>query len=367
MADDLKAVPTIAVIVPTFNEHPNVSLVVDAVRKGLEGEDWELVFVDDDSPDGTWREVDRLAAADRRIRRLRRIGRRGLASASIEGVLATSAQYVAIMDGDAQHDPALLRQMLEAARTRGADVVIATRPAAGREEFRSPLRRFLTRAGNRLGQMLLHTAVRDPLSGYFLARRSLFDERAARLYGAGFKILVDLLSAGSEPLRIEEVPMELKPRAGGESKLRARVAVDYAYFVARRSVGRLLPLRFVLYAAVGASGVAVHLSVLQLTYALFGEHFAPAQLAATFTAMTTNFFLNNGLTFRDRMLAGPALWRGLASFYFACSTGALVSLAVGEWVHARVPVLWAAGLAGAVAAAVWNFTLAERFTWNSRR
>ncbi len=363
----MNAAPAIAVIVPTYNERPNIGRVVDAVRAGLEGEDWELVFVDDDSPDGTWREIDRLGATDRRVRRLRRVGRRGLASASIEGVMATSAPWVAIMDGDAQHDPVLLRDMLRAARERNADVVIATRAGAGREDFRSPLRRFLTRAGNRLGRLLVRNTTTDPLSGYFLARRELFDERAGRLYGAGFKILVDLLSAGDGALRIEEIPMQLKPRAGGESKLRARVAVDYAFFVARRSVGRLLPLRFVLYAAVGTSGVGVHLAVLQLAYALFGEHFAPAQLAATMVAMTTNFFLNNLLTFRDRMLSGPALWRGLLRFYLACSTGALVSLAIGEWVHTRMPALWVAGLAGAAAAAVWNFTLNERLTWGSRR
>ena len=358
--------PAIAVVVPTYNEKDNVGFVVDAVRTGLDGEPWELLFVDDNSPDGTWQEIDREAAKDPRVRRLRRIGRRGLASASIEGVMATTAPYVAVMDGDAQHDPVLLRQMLKTARERNADVVIATRADAGREAFRTPLRRWLTRLGNVLGRKLSHDAATDPLSGYFLARRAVFDERAPHLYGAGFKILVDLLSADGAPLRIEEIPMQLKPRAAGASKLRTRVMVDYAFFVARRFAGQVVPARFLIYAAVGLTGVAVHLATLQLTYTLVGERFASAQALATLVAMTSNFFLNNLVTFRDRMLTGRAIWSGLLRFYLACSTGALVSLAVGEFVHERIHALWVAGLAGAVAAAIWNFTLNERLTWRQR-
>lgn len=357
--------PELTVVVPTYNERQNVTLVVERVRAALDGVAWELLFVDDDSPDETWREVERHAAQDGRVRKLRRLQRRGLASACVEGVMASTAPYVAVMDGDAQHDPAMLPAMLALARDH--DLVVASRAGtAGREAFRSGLRRWMTETGNRLGALLSRQRTSDPLSGFFLARREVFDRRAPKLYGHGFKILLDLLSADPAPLRIAEVPMALQPRAAGESKMSLRVAVDYALLLAYRLGGRLLSPRFALFCAVGLSGVAVHLAVLQATFALLLVPFAVAQAAATFVAMTTNYFLNNAITFRDRMLRGRALWGGLLSFYLACTLGAIVSVAVGELLYSMHFAVWAAGLGGAVTAAIWNFALNAEMTWRSR-
>ena len=359
--------PTISVVVPTYNERANVELIVAGVRASLEAERWELIFVDDDSPDGTGEEIDRLAALDGRVRRLRRIGRRGLASACIEGALASTAAHVAVMDGDAQHDPELLKAMLATAREGPCDVVIASRgDSAGREAFRGPLRRWLTRGGNALARRLVGAQARDPLSGYFVVRREVFDRRARALYGQGFKILLDLLSAHAEPLRIREVPTELRPRAAGESKIGPRVGLDAALLMIYRLAGRVVSPRFALFCAVGLSGVGVHLLVLQAAFGALDQRFLPAQALATWVAMTSNYFLNNLITFADRRLRGLALWRGLLTFYLACTAGAVISVAVGDLLFtARLP-LWAAGAGGALAAAIWNFSLNAAVTWRAR-
>lgn len=359
--------PSVTIVVPTFNERANVATIVEGVRRSLEHERWELLFVDDDSPDGTLAEIERVAATDGRVRRLRRVGRRGLASACIEGVLASTAPYVAVMDGDAQHDPALLPALLATAREQRCDVVVASRGrGAGHEDFRSPLRRALTRVGNAVARRLVRGLASDPMSGFFLVRREAFDRRADALYGQGFKILLDLLSARGESLRVAEVPMTLKPRAAGDSKIGLRVGIDAALLVTYRLGGRLLSPRFALYCAVGLSGVGVHLLVLQASFGIFGDRFVPAQALATWVAMTSNYFLNNAITFADRRLRGAALWRGLLMFYLTCAAGAVVSVAVGDLLYAGRLPLWMAGVGGALAAAVWNFSLNAALTWRAR-
>jgi dolichol-phosphate mannosyltransferase len=322
----------VTVVVPTFNERANVALIVEGVREALAGERWELLFVDDDSPDGTGAEVERYARSDGRVRRLRRIGRRGLVSACVEGIMASTAPHVIVMDGDAQHDPQLMPRMLQLARDGGYDVVVASRESPGTEAFRGPWRRRLTRLGNAVGRRLARGATQDPLSGFFLARRAVFEQRVGRLYGHGFKILLDLLSTGRETLRVAELPTRLRPRASGASKLRFGVALDYALLIAYRLGGGVLSPRFALYCAVGLSGVAVNLAALEAAFALL-QSYAPSQALATFVAMTTNYALNNLVTFRDRMLSGRAWWVGLTNFYAACTLGAIVGVAVGDLLH----------------------------------
>jgi dolichol-phosphate mannosyltransferase len=364
-SEPLPTPATVTVIVPTYNERDNVDALVDQVRSALAGERWELLFVDDDSPDGTAAVIDRHAAADARVRRLRRLGRRGLASACMEGALASTAEYLVVMDGDAQHDPRLLPQLLAVARAGRRDIVVAAREDAGAEPFRSAWRRRLTRIGNAIGRRLAHGATQDPLSGYFLVRRDAFERRVRRMYGSGFKILLDLLSAGAEPWSVAEIPTRLRARAAGDSKLRAGVALDYALLVVFRLGGGTLSPRFALYCAVGLSGVAVNLGVLEAAYAVL-HAFVPSQALATFVAMTTNYALNNLITFRDRRLRGRAWWFGLANFYLACALGAFIGVAVGELLHASGRPVWVSGLAAAIVSAIWNFSVNQLVTWRAR-
>lgn len=365
-ADALPA--ELTVVVPCYNEAANVAPMVGRLDEALRGIAWEVVFVDDDSPDGTIGEVRTIAAHDARVRGLRRIGRRGLASAVTEGVLASSAPYVAVIDGDLQHDETILPAMLAAVRD-GAEVAVGSRHAEGGEAGSgfSAARARVSDAGTRLAGLLLPTPVGDPMSGFFLMPRALFEGLAPKLSARGFKILLDLLLSAGRPLRVAEVPYRFRPRVAGESKLDAAVLLEFLGLLMDKALGGWLPWRFVSFAAVGLIGVVVHLLVLGLASRVPGVQFEAAQWAATFVAMTANFLLNNRITYRDLRLRGPRLARGLVLFYAVCGVGAVANVGIaGLLVREQLAGWGLAGAAGALLTGVWNYAVSSTLVWRNR-
>jgi len=302
------------------------------------------------------------AQQDRRVRCLHRIGRRGLASACIEGMLASSAPYVVVIDADLQHDERLVPQLLAAARHAQADIAVASRYMAGGSTGElAPGRVRLSRLAIALSTTLCK-GLTDPMSGFFLVHRTFLDRVVRNLYGRGFKILLDLIAAARGEIRVVELPYRMRSRAYGESKLSARVVAEFFMLLLYHLTGRLLPARFFLFAAVGVTGVGVHLCVLWPVFAM-SQNFLLSQGIATWAAMTSNFFLNNVFTYGDQRLRGRAMWRGLLTFYAACGVGALINLAIAEWLFLKALPYWVAGLGGAVIAALWNFFMTASFTW----
>ncbi|HEX6690452.1 MAG TPA: glycosyltransferase family 2 protein [Burkholderiales bacterium] len=355
--------PEITVVVPAFRERENIPRLLDALETALAGLDWETIVVVDDSFDGSEDLVRSRAQRDPRVRCLHRIGRRGLASACIEGMLASSAPYVAVMDADLQHDETLTPQLLEAAKSEQADVVVASRYMAGGSTGDLAGDRVkISQLASALSRVLAK-GLTDPMSGFFLVRRSFLERVVRRLYGRGFKILLDLIAAARGEVKIVERPYRMRSRQHGESKLGMRVIAEFFMLIAYHLTGRLLPARFFLFAAVGVTGLGVHLAVLSALFNASGGNFLLAQAVATVAAMTSNFFLNNAFTYADQALRGVRLWRGLASFYAACGVGALINLAVAEWLYLQSAPYWAAGAAGAVVAAIWNFFTTASVTW----
>jgi dolichol-phosphate mannosyltransferase len=353
--------PELTVVVPAFAERENLPELLGALEQALAGIDWETIIVVDDAFDGSEDLVRERAQRDPRVRCLHRVGRRGLASACIEGMLASSAPYLAVMDADLQHDEALVPRLLEAAR-QGSDIVVASRYMQGGSTGELGAERVrLSRLAGSLSRVL-GGGLSDPLSGFFVVRRSFLERVMRRLYGRGFKILLDLIAAARGDVRIAELPYSMRSRQHGESKLSARVIAEFLMLILYHLTGRLLPARFFLFAAVGLSGLAVHLAVLWAAFGATGS-FLASQALATGAAMTSNFFLNNGFTYADQRLRGARVWRGLLSFYVACGIGALINLAVAEWLFLQSFVYWAAGLAGALIAAFWNFFTTASFTW----
>lgn len=362
------AAPVLAVVIPTYNEYDNIAELICRLEIALDGLSWELLFVDDDSPDGTAELIASFARRDPRIRLVHRIGRRGLSSACIEGILATSANYVAVMDADMQHDEALLPSMLGRLRAESLDLVVGTRNADGGSmgEF-CPSRQLLSRVGRRFSQTVCQCTITDPMSGFFLLNRSFFLEVVHRLHGGGFKILVDMLSSASRPVRLAELGYTFRLRQHGESKLDVSTAIEYLFLLSHKLTGGVIPARFAAFSLVGAAGLVLHL--LSLAALLLGLHwrFLQAQIAATFVAMTTNFFLNNLITWRDRSLRGVHLVSGLASFCLVCSFGAWAN-AVFAGVLLQQGARWyLAGAAGIVLSSVWNYSMANLFTWQQPR
>jgi len=322
------ASPDLSVIVPTFNERDNVAVLFQRLDAALQGVAWEAIFVDDDSPDGTWEVVKELARRDPRARVLRRIGRRGLSGACIEGCLASSAPYVAVIDADLQHDETRLPVMLASLR-QGADLAIGSRYVEGGSSSSFDRRRQgISSFATTLAQKLLRITVADPMSGFFMIRRERFEAVAPKLSMQGFKILLDILASSQGKLAIVEVPFVFGTRHAGESKLDSMVAMDFLGLLLAKLTNDAVSLRFLLFAAVGAIGLIVHLAALYLLINFTAAPFAEAQGAAALVAMTSNFLLNNFLTYRDQRLKGAALLRGLLAFYGVCSVGLFANVGV---------------------------------------
>jgi dolichol-phosphate mannosyltransferase len=354
--------PELSVVVPAFRERENIPALLLALEQALAGLDWETIIVVDDAYDGSEVLVRERAQHDRRVRCLHRIGRRGLASACIEGMLASSAPYVVVIDADLQHDETLVPQLLAAARREQVDIAVASRYMVGGSTGELAARRVrLSRLASALSKTLCK-GLTDPMSGFFVVRRAFLDRVVRKLYGRGFKILLDLIAAARGDVSIVELPYRMRSRAHGESKLSARVVAEFFMLLAYHLTGRLLPARFFLFAAVGVTGVGVHLCVLWPLFALT-QQFLLSQGIATWAAMTSNFFLNNVFTYGDQRLRGRAMWRGLLTFYAACGIGALINLAMAEWLFLKTLPYWLAGLGGALIAALWNFFMTASVTW----
>src|ERR1700709_1860350 len=264
LAEPAEGAPTLSVIVPSFNERPNVAPMIAKLNQALAEIAWEVIYVDDNSPDGTAQEVRRIAQRDPRVRCIRRIGRRGLASAVIEGALSSSADYVAVIDGDLQHDETRLPLMLSSLKAGGYDIAVASRHVEGGDNagLSSRFRHVLSDGGIWLAQAFLPVRLSDPMSGFFMLPRALFEDLARGLNGQGFKILLDLVLSSPAPLRVKEVPARFRERAAGESKMDALVMVQFAGLLLDKVFGGILPLRFFSFALVGALGILIHLAVL---------------------------------------------------------------------------------------------------------
>jgi dolichol-phosphate mannosyltransferase len=359
------SVAELSIVVPTFKESGNIATLVERLDAALEGVGWEVIFVDDDSPDGTHEVVKRLAAADSRVRCLRRVSRRGLAGACIEGMLSSSAPYVAVMDADLQHDENLLPRMLERLKQGETDVVVGSRYiAGGSADALSRGRGSLSRAAGSLARALTRVDLTDPMSGFFMMRRDRFDPVAGALSVRGFKILLDIVLSAKGGLRIVEEPYVFGSRVYGESKLDAQVGLDFLGLLLTKLTGGVVTPRFLSYALVGTLGLIVHLVALRTALTAFP--FEESQLIATFTAMTGNFLLNNSLTFRDSRLTGVSLVWGLLGFYAISSVGVLTNIGVASWLYAYQPSWWLAGLAGALMGVVWNYSMSSLLVWRAK-
>ncbi|SFZ86157.1 dolichol-phosphate mannosyltransferase [Devosia enhydra] len=363
--------PRLAVIVPSYNERDNVAVLYERVSAALSGTPFEFIVVDDNSPDGTAEVVREMARRHPNVRCIHRIGRRGLSSACIEGISATSAPFFAVIDADLQHDETILPAMLAKAEA-GDDVVVGTRYAGAGSVGAgfSASREAGSRLATKLSGLLTGRALSDPMSGFFLMRREVFEEVAPGLSRDGFKILLDIIVSATRfrkradrVLRIGEVPYTFRPRHAGESKMSPLIAIQFLGLVLSKLSGGLLPTSFLLFGMVGGSGVFVHLAVLWTTHELMGFNFTNAQLTATIVAMTTNFVLNNELTYADKKLRGNRFWIGLLTFYAVCSIGALANVSVATWIYEASPDLFLAGIAGAVMSVVFNYSVTRVFTW----
>src|SRR3954454_19417078 len=362
-----KGLPQLSVVVPTFNERDNVTVLYRRLEATLTGIAWEVVFVDDNSPDGTWEVVRGLARKDSRVRCIRRIGRRGLSGACIEGILASSAPYAAVIDADLQHDETQLPKMVALLQSGEAELVVGRRYIeGGSADSFNKQRAGASQLATEVAKRVLGVKVKDPMSGFFMIRRDRFEQLAPQLSTQGFKILLDLIATARGELRTIEVPYTFGSRLHGESKLDSMVAMDFLGLVLAKLTNDVISLRFILFGMVGSVGLIVHLTTLFVALEFFNWPFAEAQALGAFVAMTSNFILNNFLTYRDQRLKGFAILRGLVLFYLVCSVGLFANVGVAFSVYDQEPIWWLAGAAGALMGVVWNYAMSGLFVWRRR-
>ena len=366
LASAIDAAPLeLAVVIPTLNEAGNVEALLEKLGAALAGIEWEAIFVDDGSTDGTPELLTHIAQSDRRVRLIRRIGRRGLSSAVVEGALASTAPAIAVIDADLQHDERILPELYRAIADH--ELAVGTRysgeGSTGEwDEKRLKISRFATA----LASPIMKTRLSDPMSGFFAVRREVLLAAAPKLSNVGYKILLDLVASSPGPLKVAEVGYTFGTRRSGESKLDEMVALEYVELLLDKTVGRFVPVKLVQFGAIGTLGVGIHLALLYLTLNLLGVGFAVAQATAVIGAMTFNFALNNRFTYRDRQLKGLAWFGGLISFYLVCSLGAIGNVGIGSLVYEQFHGWWMAGIAGAIVGSVWNYVASGWLTWARR-
>ncbi len=360
--------PKLSIVIPTFNEQDNVSKIYQAVSVTMKHLDWEIIFVDDASKDSTTDKILELSKESERVRLIRRIGRRGLSSACIEGMLASTAPYVAVMDADLQHDESLLPRMLDMLeQDKDLDLVIGSRYCQNASTGTLASHRVrISRWATLVSRFFSKTDVSDPMSGFFMLRFSMLEKIAPRLSGIGFKILLDILMSSRGRCVTEELPYEMRSRQLGESKLNIKIAYDYFLLIADKTIGIYFPIRLLMFLMVGAIGVLLHLFLVWLLHIQSQVGFIEATTISTGIAMSSNFLLNNWFTHYDRRLKGFSMLKGYVSFILACSVGATINVLVADLSFENLGIWWMAALLGAVFGSTWNYTMSNILTWRPR-
>lgn len=358
----------LGIVLPSYNERDNIVPVLSGLRKALSNLSYEVILVDDDSEDGTADHARAVAVDFPELRVIQRINRSGLASACLEGMMASHAPFLAVMDCDLQHDERILPEMLATLKRDHLDVVIGTRHAEGGGvgEFAAH-RQFISDSGRRLSQLIFKENVSDPMSGFFVLDRRFLDEVVRNVSGVGYKILLDILASARRPVRFKEVGYTFRSRIHGESKLDLLVALEYFELLLDKLLRDLLPARFVIFCLIGSIGLVVNLLLFSLFARVIHWESQVAYVTASLITVLVNYTLNNQFTFRRFRLKGSQFWIGLVGFYAACTLGLFAGFEISfalrtSGVHELLAVL-----AGVTIGSVWNYTMASILVWRVSR
>jgi len=359
----------LSIVLPTYNERDNILPVASELLALISQYDIEIIFVDDDSQDGTAERVRELSRTAPQIRLIRRIGRAGLSSAIKEGILDATGDLVAVMDCDGQHPPSSVIVALECLQDPGVDLVIGSRfrpdslirGLSERRERNSTLANAVARFS-----LPRYRQLTDYMSGFFVCRLQSILPYVRQIDVNGFKFLYELLAICGGRLGVVEIPLVFQERLTGESKLNLAVVWDLGISILHTLLLRSVPRRAISFGLVGATGIAIHLLIYSLARRFFHFNFEFAQTSAVIGAASSNFLINNILTFRFQQLSGLRLWLGLVRFLLVTSMGMVANVGVSSALyhqHTQTPLL--AMFAGIAVDFVWKYAASSKFVWNS--
>ncbi len=360
----------LSVVIPSYNEAENIPVLLDRLAAVLQHLDYEIIVVDDDSPDGTWQIVQAIGASDPRVRLIRRTAVKGLSSAVVAGLRESVGRCMVVMDADLQHDEQIIPAMYQRVIADQHDVCVGSREAEGGSYGTWSYSRRIVSAGARmLANLALGRLTRDPMSGFFALSHTYFDATVDKVNPQGFKILIEFLARGKNP-KVCELGYEFGNRLHGQTKLNSSVAIDYLLALVDLRFGWFVPHQFVKFGLVGLLGSIINFlgfaTVQGMGFSVTLAVLVGVELAIIWTYLGNNFFTFTPMTFRGRDLA-----IGFLHYQAVCCYGLVVQLAVVRLVLSEYPAmsnslftLYLTYLVAVVFAAVGNFFLHSYYTWN---
>lgn len=379
--DGARPAPDLSLIICTLNEGAAIRSVIDEICTTLADINHEIIVVDDNSQDQTHSEVLDVAKSRPNVRLHVRYDERGLSSAAIKGWDIAHGRYLGVMDGDGQHDPVAIRALAEMILKGDKDLVCVSRYIGETDTGLSWFRDLGSKAATAVTGMVLKVPLTDPMSGCFMMTREYYMSARPKLTGVGFKILVDVAASSPIKPRFGEIKAALRQRQGGTSKLDIRVVLDLGALLVEKATKGFLPARFVLFGGVGVTGVFVYLATLYAGHHLFRNgdliplyryQFRLDDIVsyglAIWVSMTSNFFINNSITFRDRRAKGWKIVPALLSFYLACSIGAVISLGMSLFMKEVLSIHYmVAGGIATLLSSVWNYWASTALSWRQKK
>ena len=361
----------ISIIIPTFNEAKNIRSLINNLANLLNNLDYEIIVVDDDSPDGTANEVNKLMEQNKNIYLISRVGRYGLSSAIKEGLIFGKGEYLIVLDGDGQHDANCILDLIKKIKETNSDMVIASRFLDSSEiKGLSEKRSFGSKLANIAARISLssnYSNLTDYLSGCFCLKRKNTELFIRKIEINGFKFLYEILALSKGRLSIVEVPLLFKERNHGKSKLDLAIVWDFFISILHNISYRILPRRAISFGLVGISGVFVQLLITLLLINIFLIEFKSALPFSVVCAATSNFLINNQLTFRNNRLRNLALLKGLLKFLLVASLPVIANVGIAtafyQYISSDTLIAQIAGIAIVYA---WNYLASSLFVWNNQ-
>lgn len=350
----------LSIVIPTYNEGDNIVAIVEEIEKVLREKEYEIIFVDD-STDNTLEKLEYISKEKKQVRYIHRTSEKGLATAVVKGFDESRGNIVAVMDCDLQHPPEILISMLYAIEKKDADIVIPSRFInGGNDGGLNFFRKLISYIARSIGSIFIRKlrAFSDNTSGYFMLKKDVI--KNCKLNPIGWKILMEVLVKG-EYNNVVEVPYEFKARNIGESKMSVKEQINYIRHILRILKGSPEDLRFFYFCMVGFSGVIVNMLIYYLLVAMGISLLISAAFSA-FSAMISNFILNDLVTWKDRKIG--KMYKRITKNIITSLIGIVINLLILKILVIYVYINYMiANIIGIGCSVIWNYSINNLWTW----